>query len=318
MDLALLRTFVAFVDHGGVLAAARALRVSKQSLSRRLAALEEAIGAPLVDRDRRPVVPTEGGRVFAERCRAILAATDDALIDVRRRATTVTGTLRLATPQLFARLFLPPTLDRLGRDHPGLVVEAEAIDTPDPSRPWHWDAVVWLGPLPDVHWIAHPLFEARNLICAAPDDPERALLRRPADLARVRTIDYTRKPGPAVWPLARGTERLAVEVTPWLTTNDVDLALQMVLAGRGIGHLPGVLAAPHIAAGRLVDALPGWQAVFGPLTLLYRTPRHRLPRLAVFLDALDRAIAERVPRARRPTPDEAPHDPTEDPMESDP
>ena len=63
MDLTLLRSFLAVVEHGGVTEAASHLGVSQSALSRRLSQLQEELGAALLERSGRGVVPTELGKL---------------------------------------------------------------------------------------------------------------------------------------------------------------------------------------------------------------------------------------------------------------
>jgi DNA-binding transcriptional LysR family regulator len=61
-----LRIFLAVVAHGSLNAAARALRVSQPTIARRMRALEDLLGVPLVQRGPNQVTLTEAGRAVLE------------------------------------------------------------------------------------------------------------------------------------------------------------------------------------------------------------------------------------------------------------
>ena len=64
--------FTAVVDHGGFTAAGDALGLSKSTVSKRVARLEERLGARLLHRTTRTVRPSEAGDGFHERCVRVL------------------------------------------------------------------------------------------------------------------------------------------------------------------------------------------------------------------------------------------------------
>lgn len=298
MDLDTLRTFLAVTDHGGVLAAARALELPKQTVSRRIAALEDDIGVPLFARERRPLELTPAGATFAIRARGLIAAAEAAVQEARAELSDPRGVLRIAAPQLFTREFLAPVITGLVARHPALNVRVVARDDLDPAVPWNYDAVVWIGEPPDVHWRARTLGEAHNVLCAAP----RLLDARghpgaPEDLAALPCVDYHRRLRRQPWILRDGDGRERAHVLePRIETNEPAVALDAALAGIGVAHLPAILVRPHLDAGRLVRVLPGWSVVIGPVLLLVRSHANPPARVQALLRAIS-GLSEVLARA---------------------
>jgi DNA-binding transcriptional LysR family regulator len=119
-----LRVFLAVYRAESFSAGARSLGVEQSTVSRRVAALEEALGGALFDRTARGPTPTTLGRVLAERAadveRAVLAAWDT----VRAQGSHVQGRVRLATTESFAvHILIPRLLVPLRERHPGLEVD---------------------------------------------------------------------------------------------------------------------------------------------------------------------------------------------------
>ena len=106
MDFDHLRTFVAVVEQGTVSKAAQRLRVAQPALSRRIGALEAALGLALFDRVRRRLVLTSAGEQLLADCRSILGAVESLGERARLLRREDTGVLRIgATPQMIDGVF---------------------------------------------------------------------------------------------------------------------------------------------------------------------------------------------------------------------
>lgn len=288
VDLESVRIFLAVVDHRGLLAASRALELPKQTVSRRLAALEEEVGVELFARERRPLTLTPPGEVFALRCRGVIEAAEAALREARAQVLEPRGMLRIAAPQLFARTYLRAVVTGLAGRFPELRIRVVATDDLDPELPWSHDAVFWIGEPPDVQWRARRLGEAVNELCAAPRLwQSHAPPAHPRDLVALPSIDYHRRLRRRAWVLRSEDTTIEVPVEPRIETNEPEIALDAALAGLGVASLPGILARPHIEQGRLSRVLPDWRAHVGPILLLYRPHAHPPARLEALLAAMD-------------------------------
>jgi len=123
-----LRHFLAIARDGQILSAARKLGISQSKLSRRLATLETALGAQLVERTTRGTMLTDAGRtlvVVAERME------NEALrgqAELGNQSADVSGTVRIGAPDGFGSMFLAGRIGTLARRHPGL--RFEIVPTP--------------------------------------------------------------------------------------------------------------------------------------------------------------------------------------------
>lgn len=95
-----LRTFVAVVRLASFSAAARELGFTQSAVSQQIAALEQELRAPLLQ--RRPVAPTEAGARLLEHAPGILLRLDAARADVARLTGSARGLLRVAVTALAA------------------------------------------------------------------------------------------------------------------------------------------------------------------------------------------------------------------------
>lgn len=119
------RVFLVALRAGSFTAAAELLGTDQSTVSRRIAALEQALGVALFERSRRKPLPTEGAsalREAAERIEAeMVRFTDDAM---GIRVQPVAGRVRVAaTEELAVHVVIPRVLPRLRREHPALQIE---------------------------------------------------------------------------------------------------------------------------------------------------------------------------------------------------
>ena len=77
MNLIDLEAFVSVVDHGSVVAAAAGLHLTQSAVTRRIQNLEDALGTPLLDRQRRPLQPTRAGQETYEFAKPVLSSVND-------------------------------------------------------------------------------------------------------------------------------------------------------------------------------------------------------------------------------------------------
>lgn len=117
MQLDDMRIFVATVDAHNFTAAARRLALSKQFVSRRVMALEEALGVQLLIRNTRKLAVTELGQEFYERARRILGEVEDAEQAMSLRRAGPRGLLRVSAPMSFGMMHLSPLVAEFLREH---------------------------------------------------------------------------------------------------------------------------------------------------------------------------------------------------------
>ena len=96
-----LTVFVAIVEAGSLVSAARRLRRSPPAVTRALSSLEGRIGLRLVERTTRRLAATEAGSALAERARALLADYEEMLVGASE--APIRGVLRITAPVQFGR-----------------------------------------------------------------------------------------------------------------------------------------------------------------------------------------------------------------------
>ena len=264
-DWALVRSFLAVLDAGSLMGAARKLGAQQPTLSRHLAELESQLGMPLFERTGRGVTPTAAGLAIADAARQMEVAADALALALAGRRAATTGSVRITTSQVAACWLLPPVLAALQVEEPGIQVELVASNQLSNLLRREADIAVRMVRPAQGSLIARKLAEIPIIAAAHADYLARAgTPRLPADLLRHRLIGYDRDD-----TIVRGFAALGVALQPQsfsLRTDDQVAYGRLVAAGAGIGfvakyniaHWPGV---QQVLPELKIPPLPCWLAV---------------------------------------------------------
>ncbi|VFR21351.1 transcriptional regulator, MerR family [plant metagenome] len=249
--------FLAAVEHGGFTAAGQALGRDGSILSRRVTALEKRLGVRLMERTTRRLALTEAGEAFHQRMRGALQALQEIEQDTAAAAAGVRGTLRIALPATFGRMWVAPILPAFLAAYPDLVVETAFEDRYVDLVAESFDVAVRIGTLTDSRLVARRLAPSRRMLCASP-----AYLQahgtpiRPADLAQHACLGFSRLASHPLWHLRDGDKATAIRIAGPLVTDDAQSLVQAAVSGAGIAMVSDWLAGPELCSGRLVPVLP--------------------------------------------------------------
>ena len=169
LDLNLLRVFVVVAETGSVTEAAKRLYVTQPAVSAALRRLAEAVGSPLFARAGRNLVPTARGKALFAHARPHLdalvrAALSPTEIDVRAS----TATVRLGLSDTNEAWLLPPLLDALAREAPGIrvvVLPVQFRTIGDALASGHVDLAVTVADDLPAGVERVPLLRTRGFVC---------------------------------------------------------------------------------------------------------------------------------------------------------
>ncbi len=257
-ELRSISIFVTAAELGSLRKAAAALNISPQAASQALAQLEQHLDARLFHRTTRSMALTDEGRRFLEEAQPSLLGLRRALHSARQAKDEIAGPLRIVGPRSTFQPLLWRLVDEFCQQYPAIVPDVQLDD-----RVGNWvedrvDVGFRLGASAHEGVIARRLFPVQLVICAAP-----AYLKKhgaPDSIAALQShrCSVFRNPGTGKivpWRLEVGDEEVQQPMAPAICTNDEILELQAVLAGRVIGQLAGVTAAPYIRAKQLLPLL---------------------------------------------------------------
>jgi len=165
--IAAMRAFAAVAERGSFVAAARALGISRAMASRHVQDLEAHLGARLLDRTTRRVSPTEAGRVYHERCVAILAELAEAEGAIGALQARPSGRLRVNAPVSFGTLHLAEAIAAYMAAHPQVSIELALNDRMVDLVEEGYDLAIRIGRLAPSSLVARRLAPCRLVACAA-------------------------------------------------------------------------------------------------------------------------------------------------------
>jgi DNA-binding transcriptional LysR family regulator len=292
----MLSTFVKVAETLNVTRSAQALGVGKSVVSKRVAQLEEHVGATLFSRSTRRIALTAAGEAYLEHARRALAemsAGEERLLAMR---SDLKGRIRVTAPVSWGQRVLCRLLPEFLRLHPGIELELVladrvmdiAYERMDVALRWSTAQVtqeLHATPLAGVDWLlaASPAYVAA---AGEPQDPD--------ELAARPCLFYWREPVDDRWSLTSGRLRREVRVRSRYHVDNPEAVLEACVQGLGVGLLPGYLCNDALAAGQLARVLPGWtpQTRFGTLiTALVPPERMRLPRNRALVDFLRQTLS---------------------------
>ncbi len=278
--------FVQVAETGSLSRAAEELGLSNAAASRHLSALEERLGARLVERNTRRLYLTEPGQEFLRRSKAILADLAEAESAVNAATLMPTGTLRITASLSFAMAHIAPLLPEYTRRYPHVAVHVETanryLDLIDNNIDI---AVRTREQEPDSNITIRRLAETRRVLAASPGYLSRAGTPRAlADLARHALLVYTYANNPHELRFTRGDESTTVSIKGVLESNDGQVIRAAALEGLGILVQPTYVIYEDIVAGRLVPVLDDWDLPRLTVNLAYPSRKHLTAKVRTFID----------------------------------
>jgi len=282
-DLIDVLAFVRVVETGSFARAAERMGLSKPVLSRRVARLEERLGARLLTRTARGAQPTQVGQAYYERAAAILADLEAAQEVVAQAVTQVAGPIRLSAPLSFGVAHLAPALAEFAGLHPQVELDIEFEDRNVDLAAGGYDLAVRIGNLADSSLVARRIAPVRKHAIASPAYLEaHGRPERPADLAGHGALVY----GNEQWRFRVGGRWETARLRPRLRSNNGDMLLAAARAGLGICLLPSFIAAPAIEDGSVEVLLLDFPLEEGALHAVMPPGRAVTARVRALVDFL--------------------------------
>lgn len=278
--------FVQVAETGSLSRAADGLGLSNAAASRHLSALEERLGARLVERNTRRLYLTEPGQEFLRRSKAILADLHEAESAVNASTLNPTGTLRITASLSFSMQHIVPLLPEYTRRYPDVTVHVEAANRYMDLIDNNIDVAIRTREAePDSNITIRRLAETRRILAASPAYLERAGTPRALeDLARHALLVYTYANNPHELRFTRDGVTTTLAIQGVLESNDGQVLRAAALEGLGILVQPTYILYGDIAAGRLVPVLDAWDLPRLTVNLAYPSRKHLSAKVRTFID----------------------------------
>ena len=258
-------------------------------------ALEARLGARLLDRTTRRVLPTEAGTIFYERCRRALDEAQAGVAEVMARQETPVGHLRIGAPEGFGDRYVIPALAGFLEANPQITAEVIEDVRMTGLVENRLDVSIRVVREPDGAMIVRRLGGSPVIACASPRFAERHGLPACAEeVARFPVIGFAPLFWSREWRFLRGGEVLSVPVSPVLSVNSTAALRSALLADIGMTALPVWAVAEEIAGGRLLRVLPQETLPESGIYAVYPSNRLVTTKVRRFVDYLARLLRRRL------------------------
>jgi DNA-binding transcriptional LysR family regulator len=267
--------------------------VTHSSIVRQIDALEAELGAPLLTRSTRALVPTSAGQLVLQRAQPVL----DDLVDLRAEVLALTGAvsgvLRIACLPTFGKRYVLPALEALITEHPELQTELDLTERMADPVTERLDVVIRVRELADSSLIATKLAaNERRLVASARYISRLGNPDSVSALAVHRLIDKMHSTDVLGWSSLLGSSTKQFAAGHEVFRDDFEALRLAALSGFGIALLPSWVVGEDIMAGRLTRLLPSIVDASGDAGGIYalRALVEPLAKVNAFTASLRRTI----------------------------
>lgn len=292
MNLDDLSDFLLVAQHDGIAAASRQSGRPKASLSRKVMALESALGVRLLERSAKHIRLTEEGALLLERAGGPVRELREVAETLRDRKTKPHGLLRINAPTLMGQLMLGRLAAQFVQAYPQVELSVTLEDREVDLVKEGYDLVIRVNPSPRSELVGRCFARDQVLVVSTPE-----LKSRFTQVGR-----SSEGPVPVIsrGPSRAGPWKIAAQGTvEWPTHTVLQLPLltmirDAALTGLGAARLPRLVVADDLAAGRLVS----WGTATdqpSELWALHTSGRLASPKVRVFMEFLEAAFKSAWP-----------------------
>ena len=251
-------TFVKIVEAGGISHAAAHLNIAKSAVSRRIADLEERLGARLISRTTRRMSLTDAGKIFYSRCLQILNDVEEAEVLASNTQVELKGPLRVAAPLSFGILHLQEVITEFQLAHPQVTLDLQLNDRRIDVIEEGFDLAIRIGELSDSTLIARRITTIQHAICASPAFwNAHGIPQTPLDLQAMPCLHYSNAPSGNRITLHDQSEKpITIRLNTHMLCNNGDFSRTAALAGVGFIISPTFIVYRDIESGALQQVLP--------------------------------------------------------------
>ncbi len=261
------------------------LDISRPMVTRNVEAVENWLGARLLQRTTRKVSLTSVGEQMLPELQ--LWVEQALLIEENLMPKqSLQGFVRISVSMSFGFSMLMPALQQFRQQYPGIKIDIDAQDRAVDMVSERIDLAIRTTNDPDPALVGRCFAICHSKLVASPEylasHPEIA---HPTDLTKHSCLGY-KNFGRHVWQLTKGEQKHDVEVSCDISANEATVLLHGSIAGLGISMQPEYLADEKIARGELNWVLPDWQLTSLKMYLLYPSRKHLAHPVRALIDFL--------------------------------
>ncbi|SMC99803.1 LysR family transcriptional regulator [Rhizobium sp. RU36D] len=288
IDWDLLRSFLAVARAGKLTTAARRLKINHATLSRRISALEGALGVKLFDRDVAGYRLTPQGERLVARAEDMETSVFGAQTSIAEESAAVSGTVRIGSPDGFGTAFLAPRIGALCQMHPELDIDLVAMPRSFNLSKREADIAIGLSQPQAERLQGRKLTDYElGVYGAAARAADWQDLKTSDDLARHPFISYI--DDLIFAPELDYIPSISRSIAPRLRSSSVVAQMQATASGLGLCVLPCFLAEGD---RRLMRILPREVRLIRSFWITVHADTRSMPRIAATADFIARLVRD--------------------------
>lgn len=290
MDIEAVKMFSVLAKKLNYTETAKALDVSQPTLSRKIKALEESLNVTLVHRRGSSISLTPQGETFLESAGQILDLIDHTVEKLHVERKGVSGLLRIGCLHPMARFLTKSFLPDFHEKYPNIHIHFHTL-TPNTLSLFE-DVDLMIAPfLPNDESVVCRKASRFTRCCYASPKyvQKRGEPKYVHDLELHQCITHTNTPSQErYWNLTNENgDKRQIEVTGDMTTNSIDIAINLAQEGVGIGLIPDNQVREQVRCGELIKLFNGEWFEEGTLYILYKQSIHTPKRFKVFIEEFE-------------------------------
>ena len=287
-QLTSMRVFDAIVTYNSFRTAAEHLNLAPSVVSKHLSALEDHLGAILIERTTRTLKLTEVGQNYLEKCQKILNEIDEAEAEISSATHQIRGILRVQCAAGFAHRHIAPHLPKFKSRHRRLNIELIASDRPH-DRNADVDLSIEIaepGNMPGLEY--RMLAPNRRRLVASPHYLELfSTPQEPAELTRHQLITHATGHYANEWHFHnKDGSKFTFRANGQLRFDNGDTMMRAALNDGGLAMLPSYIVSSRMQVGLLVSVMEDLIEEDVPIIAVYNANSYRKPKIEAFLDYL--------------------------------
>lgn len=277
--------FVEVVDRGGFTAAEDKLGLSRAQISKLVMQLEEHLGTRLLNRTTRSISLTEMGRLYYERCKALLVEANEIDSMASEQNSTPRGTLTIGAPSSFGTMHFKNVITEYMKQYPQVQISLQLTDRFVDVVDEGFDVVIRIAELADTSLIARKLATCKLVYCASPPYLKKfGEPKVPQDLALHHCLLYSNVDKPGAWSFHGPAGREDVAVNGPLTADNGDILRAAALSDLGIVFMPTFIVGDDIRAGNLQQILTDYCPPELTINAVFPSRRYLSAKVRTFID----------------------------------
>lgn len=279
--------------------AAWKLSISKATVTKHVAWLENSMASQLLNRSSKQVTLTEAGLRVLEGAQELLERYERLEADVRDSVRLPRGSIRVGTPPAFGIHHLMPVVCRFGERYPDIETTVVLDDGRMDLLSEGLDLSIRIAPqLEDAAYIAYPLMKAPQVLVASPAYLAQAGHPRSVkDLQRHNCLVHTLKSTAGYWRFA-GEPGAEVRVRGTMRSNIGEALKEAAMLGAGIALHPYYMVSEELQSGVLQRVLPEHVPEELDIHAVFSTRRNMPVRVRALLEFLKEWAAQPQPWSR--------------------